>query len=313
MVDTAVSNIMALLTEADTTTSECAEDTGCDPGAPCSSDKVLVVIEEFAKSAQLTDDVDPPSGVLPDSEDVRTAAAVLGCTSESCIINHPTFRDFAEKWGVASQELTRELELRYKAPGPRNSFELLSNNHIDSTLRRWARVYPDFFPCTFAMMDFDKNGDRFGTIDLLSVIDGRESVNLGPGIGMVVRAATTFGCVLNTDVSTGGGKHWVAAFVDCRPSNKKWTVEYFNSAGNPPPRPVTGWMERTRARLQQRHPTTTVAVTTVDHQESQTECGLYALYYIRCRLTGTPHQFFFDNVIPDAAMTEFRRHVFRAS
>jgi hypothetical protein len=83
-------------------------------------------------------------------------------------------------------------------------------------------------------------------------------------------------------------------------------------------------MERTRVRLGglwareapagggAGPPPLSVAVTRVDHQQSQTECGLYALFYIRRRLEGTPYSFFFEQLVPDAAMTKFREHIFRS-
>jgi hypothetical protein len=70
-------------------------------------------------------------------------------------------------------------------------------------------------------------------------------------------------------------------------------------------------MTKTSIALSSRCPAEPIAVTDVDHQESQTECGLYALYYIRRRLDGTPFSFFFEKLIRDAAMTAFRTHVFR--
>jgi hypothetical protein len=76
---------------------------------------------------------------------------------------------------------------------------------------------------------------------------------------------------------------------------------------------MVDWLERTCARISTRYPTTTVAVTDIDHQESQTECGLYALYYIRCRLEGIPFSFFFEKLVRDYVMTAFRPHVFRKS
>ncbi len=316
--------IMELLAGMTTNTSECAEDTGCVPGTPCASKKILVAIKEFAdeeprapqtaprarapQTASREDEHLPTTGT-PDGDAVRAAAKALSCTSESCVVTHPRFRSFATQRGISAQELALEMELRFKAAGPRDSLALLSNVHIDATLRRWARVFPEFFPCPFAMMDFNHSGDFFGEVDLLDVLDGNIEVDLGAGIGAVRRKSTYFGCVVNTDVSSGRGKHWVAVFVDCR--GKKWSVEYFNSAGNPPPRPMTDWLARSSAKLSSRCPTSVVAVTDVDHQESQTECGLYALYYIRRRLEGTPYSFFFEKLVPDAAMTAFRRHVFR--
>lgn len=266
-----------------------------------------------------------PEGHAPEAAAVKKAAAAVGCGSESCLLAHPRFVNFAEEeFGLEPGRLRQEKDLRFKAAGPRTGHALLNNYNIDETLQRWARVFTGFFPYPFAMMDFDRTGEPFATIDPVAVLAGQVPVDLGPGLEKTRRPCNTLGCVVNTDVSTGKGKHWVAVFVDCRPAIRAgpWTVEYFNSAGRPPPKAMTHWMERTRARLAAARKSsgsdgavTAAAVTDVAHQESQTECGLYALFYIRRRLEGTPIAFFEDptKIITDDEMTEFRKHCFRAA
>jgi hypothetical protein len=267
-----------------------------------------------------------PAASAPGGAAVRAAAAALGCDAESCVLAHPAFRRFvAGERLLPRGALDLELEARFKAKGPRAGTGLLSNYNIDETLLRWARVFPEFHPCPFAMMDFERTDEPLARADLAAVHAGRAPLDLGPALGAVRRPAACFGCVLNTDVSSGPGKHWVALFADMRPPpGGPWTVEYFNSTGRPPPRPVVKWMENARARLAEYRAglpecrghsceVATVSVTDIDHQESQTECGLYALFYIRRRLEGAPYTDFLRQPIPDRAMTAFRAHVFRAA
>jgi hypothetical protein len=315
-----------------TTTEECAENPNHIPGMPCASRKVLNALAAFvtektipvtvaSSSRQTADVVDTlPAPTTTEGAIVRAAADALECNSESCVITHPSFQQFVTtrpQLAVSRDTLKYELASQFKTSGPRDSLALLSNYNIDETLQRWARVFPEFFPCPFAMIDFDSNGDLFGSVNLASVFEGRVETDLGPGFRSVRRRANCFGCVVNTDTSSGPGKHWVAVFVDARPTNLKipWTVEYFNSAGNPPPRPMVHWMERMRDELEhyRQGPVITVPVTDMDHQDSQTECGLYALFYIRRRLENTPYDFFYEQRVPDAAMTIFRQHIFRAN
>ena len=259
---------------------------------------------------------------------VQKAAAVLGCGSESCILKRlkqpqKIVGQSAENAKVIASAAQHELELNFKPPGPRNHTGLLSNVNIDSVLHQWSqKEFNDFYPCPFSMADFNTNGDLFGAIDVSEL-----------------RAKNppwrTFGCVHNTDTSRGPGTHWVAVFVDMR--EWPWSVEYFNSSGRPPATAMVRWMERTRMQLINRFCNSvhglgksektsentrenhsekavfTVAVTSVMHQQSQTECGPYSLYYIRRRLEGAPYTDFMTSKfrIPDAAMVEFRRHMFR--
>jgi hypothetical protein len=270
-----------------------------------------------------------PTADTPEAAVVREAAAVLGCSSESCVL-----MKLRQRRLVSEHDIRAEFARRFKPAGPRDSRALLSNSNIDGVLRRWADEFPDFCPCPFAMADFETNGDAFASADPAQLrLDGEAR-------GAPCR---TFACVHNTDISSGPGIHWVAVFVDMRPEPAgpgQWSVEYFNSAGRPPARPIIRWMERVRAQLVAARAqlaagkglpaedaagnplpaegaagtVETRAVTSVAHQKSQTECGPYALYYIRRRLEGAPVDEFADPLrrVPDAAMEEFRRHLFRA-
>jgi hypothetical protein len=251
----------------------------------------------------------------------------------------------AKQDNTVEDKLT-EIFAKLKPRGPLNSTDLLSNFDIDAVLSRWAAEFRGFYNCEYSMIDFYKVNNKFATLQMPRVMAGLESLNVGPHSQNVKRPADCFGCVLNTDVSSGPGKHWVAVFVDCRPSlGNPWTVEYFNSTGNAPCKDVIKWMEETRTALESYRklccvsgtasdavhsgvpdsitgskidPNTAdlrkviaVPVSSISHQKSQTECGLYSLYFIRKRLVGTPYTFFQDYKIPDRQMIEFRKYVFR--
>lgn len=318
-------------------TCECAEGIKRQDGQPCSSEPVIETIIEFVRDVASTHKASAaeaaatmaaaeqegtlPSGSSTGAKAVRVAAAVLGCTSESCVISHPQFASFARKKGI-SRRIETDKEVRFKAAGPRNSTALLNNFNIDETLQRWARVFPELYVYPFAMSDFDQTHENLDIIDAADAIEGHADLDLGPGVGVIRRPSSCLACVLNTDTSRGKGKHWVAAFVDARPrGNTPWTVEYFNSAGRPPFASIARWMEKTRAGLTKLRgedakkygsgAVNSVPVTDVDHQLGDTECGPFSLYYIRARLEGRPISFFQGDRITDEAMTEFRRYAFR--
>jgi hypothetical protein len=250
-------------------------------------------------------------------EVVDIAAKKLGCSSESCIIIHPVFKQFVVSNRILSKnDLDRELRVRFKPHGPRDSTALLNNNHIDETLYQWSIKFHFFYPCPFAMMDFAKTKEPLEVISMSDVYLGKEVFWMGGMMRRMIEPARCFGCVLNTDVSTGKGKHWVAIFVDMRMTNGMCTIEYFNSTGNPPPKPVITWMKKTKTDLTKIFDENKIMyfpVSDIEHQTSKTECGLYALFYIRNRLDGVSYKFFQENTIPDDAMTKFRKHIFRKS
>lgn len=296
---------------------ECAESVRRKAGAPCSGGEILSAITEFVGSVESLEGRKAPqpggaapgssellpSAKTPESKAVVAAAALLNCDSESCVVSHPAFREFAEP-KIGEAKIEANLDQRFKTEGPRDSRKWLSNHNIDETLKRWSLAFPEFHHCPFSMIDFERTGGPLARLDVAGILGGKSK--------------TCIGGVINTGASSGKGKHWVCFFVDARESrdSRRVTVEYFNSTGRPPPKQVVEWMEKTRASLLQapgsRFPRVdTVVVTRVPHQNSNTECGMYALYYIRCRLVGRGYETFERDRIPDAAMADFRKFVFR--
>jgi len=312
--DIAPSNVSKILSRVSTTTSECAHNIGQMDGV-CSTENTVGLIADF---------VQEQGGARKEKKSadiIHKAAELLKCPAESCILTHPLFRQYLQVEQPRSLTLVdRELEQRFKSRGPRDNRDLLDNANIDGTLRQWAQEFSDFFNCPFAMIDFEETHSPLASISMAGVYNGTEPQSLGVPRA-IRRPCKTFACVVNTDRSTGRGKHWVVVFVDMR-DRALWTVEYFNSSGNPPPKTIVRWMESTAKELRKLrtkkdglldpfNSVTALPVTRILHQHSRTECGPYTLFYIRMRLEGESYTFFSEDRVPDEAMGAFRQHLFR--
>jgi hypothetical protein len=120
------------------------------------------------------------------------------------------------------------------------------------------------------------------------------------------------GCVLNTDYSTGPGKHWVCVFVDMR-NEEEFTIEFFNSSGRQPTyngNAIMNWMCKIKRDCELMGVKATIKTNSIAHQESHTECGGYATYFIFNRIIGVPFEEFSTKRIPDQVVTDFRKHLF---
>lgn len=228
----------------------------------------------------------------------------LDCDDDVCVLNHPE-----TKKALGEQEVAKLEKERLKPQGPADSTQLLDNFNIDSSLWQWGKAHSDFQPVAFAMIDFATHpmpimGDYPGMVRLRDY-DPVQAYKHGK---------TCAGCVINSDKSTGGGIHWMALFVDCR--SAPWTVEFFNSTGRPPVSEIVRWQLATKERLAPlaaQNDTTVedLSVTQVEHQNSNTECGPYSLYYIWSRISGEPHDAFRKHRISDENMLKFRKMLFR--
>lgn len=215
-------------------------------------------------------------------ENLEGAKQKLGCSSESCVVAN------AVKSGVVP---AAEME-RFNPAGPWNSTTWLNNMNIYGVLQRYQKKFPKFYPFDFHMRDFAKHPGRY------------ELPNYDWKAGE--KQWDHWGCVLNTDVSSGSGEHWVAFFVD-KPGK---TVEYFDSAAKPPHPEFIDLIVSVANTLGFKEK----SIITVKHQIHNTECGVYSLYYIISRLHGVPFsRFEIGSRIPDEDMVEFRKYLFRHS
>lgn len=271
--------------------SSCSLASGRSGGEPCASDAAIAVM------AKIVDGTTGGTGQTTNelTTVVEKAKEKLGCKDEKCVLESREFTSIAGK-GAAQ----KELYVNFKLDGPTDT-SLLSNVHIDSILGQWATKFNSgpnkFFAYDFNMADYEKTGGSLGTVDVISDIWDK--------------GYRTFGCVINSDVSTGRGKHWMALFGDMRTS--PMTVEFFNSSGNPPALPFARWLEKTRVRMEKVGPAVAMKVCKIVHQKSRTECGVYSLYYIWARLNGVAAEYFNHNPISDILCFELRQHLFEGS
>lgn len=211
---------------------------------------------------------------------------------ESCIIKE------AKKQNIIDDKTKKEALATIKKEGPLDG-EWLSNENIYDVLGGWSIIHKKFYPIAYAMRDFEKYPNDYE----LSYINPVEKVKEG---------FNCFGCVCNTDVHTGGGIHWVAIFIDLR-DNDNWTAEFFNSTGRPYREFIAG-IEKIAKKLRDAYPDKTITslnVTDAEHQESDSECGLYSLYYIYFRLIlKKPYDLFNKVKFRDIDMFTFRKSIF---
>jgi hypothetical protein len=258
----------------------------------CSDQFTLDKMKEFIKNLKGPNaDVDNASP----AQTVELAKQAVGCDSEVCLLKNPQVSQFIGP--VKADEILHE---RFKPSGPADSTAWLNNDNIDYVLEQWAKKYPNFTHVPFQMIDFDITKTELANIDLISLYESD---------------TRKMGCVINTDKSTGKGIHWFCVFIDMSDENK-WTLEYFDSAGDYPKGSVHRWLNEQRAKLGAKYTNKDIQVVDVTKsnqlQKSTTECGVFSLWYILSRLNNIPYTYFTQpNASDDKMMYEFRRFLFR--
>lgn len=251
-----------------------------------------------------------------------------GCTNDQCLIN--------KAGSIAPEETTREKFTAFKIDGPTDK-KLLSNFNIDTVLRQWETHFDGtahgndakFFAYNFNMKEWKTKSwssgrvlnepDTLESIKFEQLYYPQKSINR-KGEVITDKSFNCAGCVVNTDSYYGGGKHWMAIFIDWRDSKAGWTVEFFNSSGN---NPSSSWVEflvsmtsqmKTVASREGISPKVEyIVVNRKRMQKSKSECGLYSLFYIWSRINNFTHEHFQKYAIRDRYMYEFRQHIFNGT
>lgn len=188
------------------------------------------------------------------------------------------------------------LETYYKIKGPYNSNALLSNFDINKIMKQWMNLSNELFKKKFLAIDCQ-------TIDFKQYHN--ELKNLSTD--MILRYDSV-GCVLNTDISSGRGKHWICFYID----NKKKEILFFNSSGNFPPMELNTWLHNIQMEFKINNNKNYNIDNVVKHtlQKSRTECGMWCLFFIKSKLLDYQTKWIlYQNDMP--MMGDFRNLTFR--
>jgi len=258
----------------------------------CFSDKTILEIGNILKRNEsiLTSDF-----IMSNKNIVDAAMKETNCDSESCVLTSDLI-----KRKLGSDVIKKELKTRFKPEGPYDNDDWLDNFNIDAVLKQNMTKYTDFYAIPYQMIDFEKKKTELATINIPEKIkQGYKHIAV----------------VLNTDVSSGNGKHWFAIFMDF--TNSPYTLEYFNSSGNLPVHQIRTWQLETKRILEKVMNTKVVCIIVSPNeiQKSDSECGVFCLWFILSRLEGhSVDEFKNVNMGPsDELMQEYRKSLFRHS
>jgi hypothetical protein len=198
-----------------------------------------------------------------------------------------------------------------------NPDEWLSNYDILAVLSQYNTAYNHFKFIGVTPMDFDTIPPDTGGV---CVTDSICNFSLASYIS---DKYTKIGIIFNMDNHDEGGSHWVSMFIDI----PKKIIIYYDSAGNPTPPEIKRFVDRIRKQgnaLSSPINMKYIENYPVVHQSTNTECGMYSLFFIVTMLTGktsrTNHMTITDKInmftkgkLPDKCVYKFRKIYFNSN
>jgi hypothetical protein len=199
----------------------------------------------------------------------------LSCKTELCWI------DQISDPGLKRQ--IKEFQFAPKKPddwkGSKEQDKWVSNFDIMAVLRQYEKVYPEFVLIEPTTMDFDSRPKEKGGECVLPDLCNFSLEN------WIKKKKTKIAISINLAYFYQGGEHWVSLFVDI----ENRLIFFFDSGGDPPVKQIQVLIDRIVSQGSQLK--SPIRFKVVDnrgnqHQNMDTECGMYSMFFFITMLTG---------------------------
>lgn len=188
-----------------------------------------------------------------------------------------------------------EIEESMLPKGPAHGNQWLKTTNINATMKQYEKVYPGFVFFGPVPIDFADIHTELNNLDLKSLYsEGVKSI----------------GIVFNMDPHTQNGSHWVCMYVDLI----RREINYFDSFGIcPPPKQIQNLVNSLNKSASTFLGAMTVHCSKVQHQQKNSECGVYCMYFITEALKGRSFNDISTNIILDDEINKYRPLFYRPS
>jgi hypothetical protein len=211
------------------------------------------------------------------AEEERAALSKGGARSKELLTDH-----------ALAQKLRLKDVLRPRMPKEwlKNPHTWLSDIDINAAMHQYARIVPEFEYLGTLPVDFAETTRTGACVKLCS----------SKPFSSVYRHGKLGATVVNLDVHTGKGTHWVALALDCRKKDAP-RLMFYDSTGNRPPK---RWLKSTKtakspyahilsaipgSKLRSRT-AKSAAYNRRTHQRKNTECGVFAMMFVDALVSG---------------------------
>jgi hypothetical protein len=214
-----------------------------------------------------------------------------GCSSDRCI---------AEKAALSSKTVAQYLRPRRPSTWISKPDTWLDTNNIDDVMRQYEEAYPQFqylgaVPIDFSAPDPYVDSSFMEKKCLYSYFC---NINLAEAKR---KGKTGIGAVFNLDPHFRDGSHWVALFVDLA----RGEINFFDSYGVRPHPLIFNLMKSLTLQMPLR-----LNYNARRFQRSNTECGMYSIYFLIKMIEGVSFKKFVRHPVGDTEMLRLRHMLF---
>lgn len=218
------------------------------------------------------------------------------CDRESCWLKHE-----CHKLDIPKHIFNKNFAPKMPNEWKKKPTTWLNTLDIMNVMKQWEKVYKNFSFIGPSPIDYDHH-----MVDGECVWEELCHFNLKYYLD---KGINKIGIIFNLDKHDKDGSHWVALFIDIS-LNK---IYYFDSYGDKHPRRIKRFINKVIKQFKILGMKCEYKLNTMRHQYSDSECGMYSLYFIIQLLKGNSLKKF-NNMqyrkIPDKYMKRLRKKYF---
>jgi len=212
--------------------------------------------------------------------------------------------DWMKKPFINKMEEIKRLKLKkytFKPEGPHGKFEWLNQLHIDDVMKQYELKYNDFIFLGSVPVDFYE-------------INYNEIADISIKKDLIDKGKMKIAMIINLDTHDKPGSHWVSLYghYDLNNNPKKILIYYYDSYGIKPTKRIRRYM-RKLAQIAKDLDIEYIDLnyTKRQHQEEDSECGVYSLNFILRLLNGETFKQIESKRVPDKVVNECRLTYFK--
>lgn len=218
------------------------------------------------------------------------------CKTESCWLKQN--KDF----GKISEDIFDSFAPESPSEWKSNPNEWLSSVDIDKVMNQYKKAYKCFEFIGPSPIDFDTKTSHGECV-------WNELCNFSLA-NQIKKGKNKIGIIFNTDPHNKSGSHWISLFINI----KKKIICFFDSVGTKPSKEIMKLVNRIIDQGHKLNPKINFKFEHsdgVEHQNKNTECGIYSLFFIIHMLQDkTSENFYKNHIINDDQIQNYRKIYF---
>lgn len=218
------------------------------------------------------------------------------CKTESCWLKQN--KDF----GKISEDIIDSFAPESPSEWKTNPNEWLSSVDIDKVMNQYKKAYKCFEFIGPSPIDFDTKTSHGECV-------WNELCNFSLA-NQIKKGKNKIGIIFNTDPHNKSGSHWISLFINI----KKKIIFFFDSVGTKPSKEIMKLVNRIIEQGNKLNPKINFKFEDnngVEHQNENTECGIYSLFFIIHMLQDkTSESFYKTHIIKDDQIQNYRKIYF---